>query len=277
MSASTARTRVRVGLEEFPVAPLLTYEGELGEVVAMVSLNPDVIEIPAFQRDRIPREVQKIAAEWDRTIFIFPMVAYFRGHYLALDGQQRIAAAQLRGEQQIAILLVVGIRTEKRLAAIYLGKNRDSRLLDAFQKYVGALAAVEHGSVEIRDCLNGWGLEAAKAANATGRVPIGALVTIHERGGTALLDRVLKIRAHAWGELNAREANEGKTLLGLAGFLKRYWDNVDDSRLIQKLRKHHPALFLSLTHPRSTPRTTYVAELEKVYNSGLRGKNRLGS
>lgn len=262
-------------LETSPFPPLLAYEGKDSETVSMVSLPLSCIETPAFQRERKQRHIAKIFAEWDETAYVFPLIALYEDRFLALDGQQRIAAAEMRSIEKLVVLLVQGIHSKERLSALFLRYNRDRKLLDAFEKYIAAVTAKERGSVEIETKLSEYGLDAAKSAAITGKVPIGAVVQIHERGGIELLDRVLNIREQAWGQTPSREAFEGLTLIGLGIFLKRHWDEVDLGRVIAVLRKHHPQYILQAVRPDNPNRVTYAEFLERAYNKGLRGKARL--
>lgn len=255
---------------------LLLHEGKRQETVKIVSIPLGAIVMPGFQRERIQSHITKLGAEWDDTAYAFPMVAEFRGNFIAIDGQQRLAAAESLGKKKVDVLLIEGVRSIERLAELFLRMNRDRKLLNAFQKHVAALEAKDRGTVEIARVLDSFGLEASKSAAINGKVPIGAVTAIHDKGGSDLLARVLKARTQAWGDTPSREANEGRTLLGIALFLGRYWDQVDDGRLIGMLRRHHPGYLLESTdQKRGSFRAAYSDHLRDLYNKGLRGKGRL--
>jgi hypothetical protein len=251
----------------------VVYQGYADESVRLESIPIPMIQMPGFQRDRMHREITKMAAEFDATGYAFPIVALFRGEFLALDGQQRLASLEMRGEESATVLLVQGVKTPKRLAAIFLCVNRDRKLLNALQKYIGALSAEDAGTKDIERIVGSFGYEVGKSASQYGKVPAGAIVTIHERGGNDLLERVLFVRECAWGRTPSREAFESKTLLGLAAFLRRHGAKVDDDRLINVLAKHHPGYILDRTT--KTPTITYADYIREQYNKGLRGSKKL--
>ena len=254
---------------------LSLHQGKGDEVIRLVCLPIDPILMPTFQRDRIAQHIAKMAADWDETAYVFPVVALFKGSMYAIDGQQRIAAAQDRGMEKLDCLLVEGVRTFERLSELFLKINRDRKLLNAFQKYFAAVAAKDRGSLNVRQILCDFELEGAKSASANGKVPIGAIVQIYSQQPD-LLKRVLHVRTQAWGVNPSKEANEGKTLLGLALFVRRHWDKLDDDRIIAVLRRHHPGYLLQATdQSRGNFKAAYSDYLRNLYNKGLRGKGRL--
>jgi hypothetical protein len=251
------------------------YQGEPGETVQLCSLLISEIEMPGFQRDRKRHFIDKVAAEPDMTAFVFPIIAYFKGHYVCIDGQQRLAGWEQKGEPSAIVLLIGGITRQERLADIYLKINRDRKLLDAFEKFIGALAAKDRGTLEIEGVAGEFGLEIARKASATGKIPAGATTQIYSRGGPDLLRRVLRIRELSWGSNGAHETNEGRTLLGLASFVRRYDEKIDDNRLVKTLRKNHPGYILTAVQRHEGGELSYSDFLREEYNKGLRGSSRL--
>jgi len=255
--------------------PLARYDGESGETIKMVKLPLDAILIPDFQRERIARQIAKLAAEWDETAYGFPVVAGYKGGLICLDGQQRLAAAEEKGIPYVVVLLIEGVKKWERLANLFLKFNRDRKLLNAFEKFVAALTAKDRGTLDIAKLLESYGLVAGKSSSVNGRVPIGTVTYIYDKMGRNTLDRVLHIRTQAW-HVPSKEANEGQTLLGLATFVKRHFDRLDDDRLIDLLRRHHPGYLLEATDQRrGSIKVAYSDHLRELYNKGLRGKARL--
>lgn len=251
------------------------YKGQNGETVQLASILISEIEMPGFQRERKKHAIGKIAGEPDWTAFVFPIVAFYHGHYICIDGQQRLAGWEQMGEVSATVHLIGGITKQERLAALYLKINRDRKLLDAFEKHIGALASKDLGSIEIEKVVEEFGLEVSRKASVTGKIPAGATTHIYNRGGAALLRRVLRVRGLAWEELHAHEANEGRTLLGLTSFLQRHWEKVDDDRLVKVLRKQHPSYILTAIHHHTGGELSYSDYLRDQYNRGLRGSARL--
>lgn len=265
-------------LEKVPTK-LATYGGKNAETIRLAHLHLADIEMPSYQRDRKQAHINKIKDAFDLTAYAFPAVALFNDHQICLDGQQRLAALELLGKEECVVLLYEGITSSQRLAEIFLLINRDRKLLNAFEKHVGALGMNDRGSLDIRKILAEFDLEVSKSASGNGHVPAGAITSIYNSGGREILTRVVRVRTLAWGGLGAREANEGKTLLGLAQFIARYTnpeqpDRVDDDRLIGILKKRHPGFILGYVS-KSKEVITYSDYLRTEYNRGLRGKGRL--
>lgn len=255
--------------------PIKVHDGQFGETVYLATLAIARIEMPTFQRERLLVHIDKIASEWDATAYAFPCVALFEGRLICIDGQQRLAALQKQGEHHATVHVVVGIASEERLAELFLRINRDRKLLNAFRKFVAALHANDAGALEIDTILRKFGKEAATKATASGKVPAGSIARIYDLGGGELLSRVLMIIENAWGNLDVREAYEGKTLVGLATFLRRYWEKINDQRLVGLLRGHYPGYILQAVEKRQANPMTYSDYLREQYNKGLRGKSKL--
>lgn len=254
---------------------LSRYDGHHSETVKLVNLPLDAILIPDFQRDRILPHIKKLKAEWDPTAYVFPVVAFFKGNLINLDGQQRLAAAEEIGKDKVVCLLIEGIGSRERLANLFLKFNRDRRLLNAFQKFVAALEAKDRGSLSIQRILASYEKHIAKKASGNGGCPAGAVTKIHASGGDDHLERVIRTIAQAW-PTPSQEAHEGETLLGLSQFIRRDWERIDDARLVAVLRKHHPGYLLEAANQRRGPfRAAYSDQIRDLYNKGLRGKGRL--
>jgi hypothetical protein len=250
------------------------YEGRDAETITLANIPLDEIVMPGFQRERYSHHISKIAAEFDLTAYAFPICTAFKDLVFCIDGQQRLAALEKNEATYATVLLIEGITKEARLASVYLAVNRDRKLLNALEKYIGAIAARDRGTLEIAKIVNEFGYEIAKAGSTTGKVPAGAITSIHETGGGDLLSRVLWVRTQAWGPEGGREANEGTTLKGLAQFLRRYWDKIDDDHLVSVLKKQHPGFILQAVNRRTgtMQRMTYADYLREQYNRARRGK-----
>ncbi len=253
------------------------YHGASDETIRIAEIALAEIVTPGFQRERKAPHIAKIAGEYDATAYIFPIVAVFKDEFIGIDGQQRLAALEQKEATSAFVLLIEGIKSMERLAALFLKINRDRKLLSALEKYLGAVAAKDKGTLEIQRITGEFGLEVSHSASANGRLPAGAVESIYRSGRGELLQRVLMVREIAWGNTGAREANEGKTLAGLAKFLKRYWDNVDDDRLVTILRKQHPGYILqAIDKNRGVSQImSYSDYVREQYNKGLRGKGKL--
>lgn len=254
-----------------------TYEGEPGETARLAQLPVASIFIPIYQRERKAHH-QKIAGEFDRTGYLIPLVLAFQGEYAGIDGQQRLAALDVLGVKVATVMLIEGVETQKRASQLYLLYNRDRRGLDAYEKFTGAYAAEDPGTHEQAATLREFNLVAGKSASSSNSVPAGAVVAIHTRFGNDVLARVLMVRELSWGASNERESREAKTLLGLATFMRSYFDAVDDNVLVDVLRKQHPASLLSKVngHEGGSFETRYSDYVRDLYNKRFpRGKKRL--
>jgi len=259
-----------------PFASQNSYAAQGDEEIRLVRMPLDPILTDEYQRDRKKAHIEKIAAEFDPTAYAFPIVAEFQDSYFVLDGQQRLAACEKLGHERVFVLLIEGVKTRDRLAEIFLRFNRDRKLLDSLEKYAAARIAKDRGVLSVGVILSDFNQEPAKSASVNGRVPIGAVMQIFDQGGKELLERVLRVKTQAWGNAPSKEQNEGKTLLGLALFLRRHWETVDDGRLISILSKHHPGYLLEASdQERGSFKIAYAKHLFQLYNRGIRGKARL--
>jgi hypothetical protein len=249
-----------------------TYQGQGNETIRLALVTRAAIDVPPFQRDRKAKKIAKMAGEFDATAYGFPIVAVFKGRLILLDGQQRHAVTEALGVEKIYVLLVEGVRTEARLADIYVKKNRDTTLLNAFEKFIGALAAKDRGTLDIERIAKAQGLKIDKAATANGHLPVGVVVAIHELGGNDLLERTLETVVLAWGSCACKETYEADTLRGVATFIRRYGDKIDQDRLIRRLNTQHPAAILQKVQAgrgRKTKLVSYSDYVRQTYNSGL--------
>lgn len=253
------------------------YNGEAGETLRLAVAKLDQIEMPLFQRERHLPWIKKAAASWDRTAYAFPLVALFKSTLICLDGQQRLAALSRRGEIDAVVLLLEGVRTNERLASIFLMVNRDRRLLNAFEKYVAALSSKDPGTVDLDRIVAEHNLRIGKAASANGTVPAGAVAWIHENCGSDLLSRTLDVCVLAWDDLACKESLEGATLKGMATFLRSFGERTKDERLVNVLRRMHPnAILQAVQQGKGRVRTMSYAEFVRgKYNHGLPRKDRI--
>lgn len=254
------------------------YEGAKQETVSLVELDRADIVIPQFQRDRIDRHIDKIAGEFDQTAYAFPLVASFKDGYFCIDGQQRLAALEKLGQDKCWVLMIEGVSKQERLADIFLKFNRDRKLLKPLEKYIGAIGAKDPGTINLGKLVEDkYGLTVGKSATAGGHLPVGALLKIQASYGLDVLDTVLHVREQAWGQLYTKEANEAKTLFGLAEFFKRYEDKVEVERVIEILRSRHPGFILTeVNKDRAASKIkSYSDWLRDFYNKNKRGRARL--
>lgn len=252
------------------------YAGERNETIRLATLPLDEIRIPDFQREK-KRHHAAIAAEFDRTAYAFPLILIFDDVYMCVDGQQRVEALRMRGELEATMLVIEGVTSQKRAAEIYVRVNRDRKNLNAYEKFVGSHAAQDPGTRAITKILEDCSLRAGKSAGVEDHVPAGAVTSIYNRYGGDILLRTLEIRELAWGNENARESRESRTLSGLAAFLKCYFDELDDGHLVDVLRKIHPSSVLSRVEGHTSPgtlSTRYAAFVKTLYNKAARGKVR---
>lgn len=251
-----------------------SYLGEGDETVRLAVVPFVVVLYPDFQREK-KRHHESMAADLDRTAYIFPTVLLFEGRYLGVDGQQRIEGLKLRGETEGVVHLVENVASYKRAAEIYVRMNRDRKNLDSYEKFVGSHAAHDPGTLTIHTILQEFDWHAAKSAAGADHIPAGAAITIHKRYGDEILRRTCSISRRAWGEENARESREARTLLGLSAFLKNYFEEIDDATLVVALRKVHPSSVLSKVQGDTMPgnyNARYIAYMKTLYNKTAVGR-----
>lgn len=195
---------------------------------AMVPL--DKIKIPSFQRGEKNHHVKSLAEEFWMAAFVRPVFWLNDGWFYCLDGQQRCAAAAIRGIKAVPGVVLDDL-SHKEAARVYTFINRDRKNLTPLEKFVGAMEAGGDGENEIAEILREFGMSLNKQ-------PMTAIQSVYNDGN---LRTVYSLIHETWG-CDFPNAVERPILMGLNTWLKRRASNggYDREKFVRKMRKHDP-------------------------------------
>jgi len=152
--------------------------------------------------------------------------------YYIVDGAHRNEAGKMRGIESLPCEIHHGL-TVAQEAQLFLLKNREGTKPSAADEYKVGLTAELPIYVDTKAVLDDHGLEVASSPSANQIAAISGVISIVDRWGEDVLDRVLTIAEGAWG----REARswDGTLLGGLGRFIGLHGDDINDRQLMEKI------------------------------------------
>jgi len=208
------------------------------------------------------------------------------GSQIILDGQTRNECAKLSGVQTLWAIIwsELDLGDEAWLFA-YLNKKSNPPAIYSFRGRVNANEQIPNDIINTLYA-NGWELS---ETGAGGDGKFLAVVTAERiycgKGdyawkrqgvhvpGPELFAQTITTVTEAWG--HNRDAVDNAIIGGVAAFLVRWWDDIDDDRLVRVLKQHKPIEIKA--HGRLTRRTTGLSAIlsqswgiHQLYNKGLR-------
>ncbi|QKG24313.1 hypothetical protein ACTIVE_5956 [Actinomadura verrucosospora] len=145
----------------------------------------------------------------------------------------RCHACKLAGVTSIKAEIHHGLDQQQE-AVLFLIKNRESAKVSTLDEYKVGLTAGDALCVAVDATLQKHALKlGGSSTNSVGAV--SAVLRITGRYGEDVLDRTLSIAEKAWGR--SKESWDGMLIGGLALFLSRHGDDIDDDVLAQKMQK----------------------------------------
>jgi ParB-like chromosome segregation protein Spo0J len=130
---------------------------------------------PAYQRSIDSRAsqklIRKIAEEWDWRLCA-PLTVSHRADsdgqmaYWVIDGQHRLAAAELRGDILELPCIISQFESFEAEALAFVAINRDRKSVTALDRFHARVAAGEAQAIEIRDLVKAAGLSIARSNDA---------------------------------------------------------------------------------------------------------------
>lgn len=236
------------------------------------------------QRQLIPTRVKALAAKLDLdALGVFTVSERSKDNLVVLDGQHRLAAVLHHdmGEWEVTCHIYRGL-SEAQEAAMFRRLN-DTRKITPFDDYSKGLVEGDGECLAINEIVEGHGLVVRHAGRDGAITCIKKLrdLYVSDNGvpDGSVLDATLEVAIEAWG--SRYTAVEKNILGGLAIVLRTYGDELERSKLIEKLAKYKggPSGLLGkarlLKEVRSASIERLVASLVvQTYNAG-RSANRL--
>jgi len=244
------------------------------EVVELKKLNID----KDYQRDLRAHRVNEIAEGWDTAAAGTIIVSQrSNGKFWLVDGQHRVAAAQLAGEKELPAIIYEDLapKAEANLR-LHLNHRLQERPLERFK---ARLKAGDETAMDIRDLLEKHGT----AINTTydydeGLNTVASIETVYMQDDGALLGQVLDILKKVYGKITPEIATSN-SIKGVAWFLRAH-PEADVDRLVEMLRRLSRAQLASMarTHMgvmRGSLWANYYRAIVEAYNFNLSPTKRL--
>jgi hypothetical protein len=176
--------------------------------------------------------IRRIARDWDWSLCQPLVVAQREGAGLfVVDGQHRLAAAQLRGDILDLPCVISPYRDAAEEAAAFVALNQARKPLGAIELYFAALAGGDAKAVAVNRLMAEAGLSLTRCADFRQWRPgelanIGGIRRCHQVHGNALTGRALRIFATAFDGQVLRYA--GTIFAGLWPVLAELGPSADD-------------------------------------------------
>lgn len=251
--------------------------GNSGDIVV---LPVDLLKVDhLYQRDLDARVVEKIAKEWDIVTAGTLVVSHrANGEYFVVDGQHRLAGAQLAGESEVLCQVIEGLTPQEEAELRIKGNFKKSdRIGEAFRARVFAHDPVALGMqavVEEFDTKINYVPDPERGINA-----IAALEMLYRRDEGKHLHRVLATLKTAFGNVDAGHASSN-LLKGVSWFLDRHTPEINHTRFLERMRMEGVGAIgrMARNHKAAMGGSLWIntyKALVELYNYGLRENNRL--
>lgn len=209
------------------------------------------------------------------------------GESVVLDGQTRCEAARRSGARTMEVKAWYGLTlAEEAWLFTYLNEKSNPTAMSTFKTRITALEPIPLG---ISDVLKqyGWRVTDAKGADgnfaavATAEKIYGSTgVFKSPQPGAQVFAKTIKTVTDAWG-LN-KDGTHNFVIGGIALFLIRYWDQVDQKKLTAALAKITPERLCAQTRAgmkmmATTPVLAAGWQVHAEYNKKCRGATKLGA
>lgn len=100
--------------------------------VSYASIPLHLLSIPSYQRQK-HSAVAKIAAEWNDKKCGAITVSYRDGKFWVVDGQNRVAAANIAGRPSIFSMILTGLTKEEEIE-MFVDQNENCKIVSAYDK-----------------------------------------------------------------------------------------------------------------------------------------------
>lgn len=239
------------------------------------------------QRKLLPNWAKSIADSFDVMALGAFIISARSGHYYVVDGQHRLEALRILGrDDSLVDCLVYQDLTKSEEAALFI-KYNNTKIVRAVDKFHVRVTSKEEVACDIKSICDSLGITiqgGAHRVNTTSAV--GALDKIYSgqivksdppRDGRVLLSETLAILQDAWG--GDEQALTAGMLTGLAAFLARYDDQIDQKRLVRLMKSYSGGAAGMIRNAKAlrdirriSPIGSYAGLLVDMYNSKRKTK-----
>lgn len=230
---------------------------------------------PRVQRAYRQSRSERMAADFDLEAIGFPIVNLRDGHYYIVDGQHRVEALKIMGwgDQQIQCECYEGL-TEAEEGELFL--RRDERTaIRTFDRFRIGVTVGREVETEIDRVVRSQSLVISEDDLPGAIKAVGTLRRVHQRAGSNVLGRSLRLIRDAYGDAGL----EAAVIDGLGLLCQRYNGDLDDAVAVERLGKAHGGVNGLLNSAEKIRRTTgnqkghcVAAAAVEIYNTGRGGK-----
>lgn len=241
---------------------------------------PAELEIdPVYQRSiefaASRHQIRRIAESWDWDLFGMLLVSRRPDDRLfVVDGQHRLAAAQLRGDIDMLPCSITRRAGPAEEARLFIAANRSRRTVATLDDFHAAVAAGDPESLKILELVEGAGLKIARHYEAKGYGPneIGSIAGLRralQKHGEEPVRRTLNLLGEAFPD---EQLVNGATLLAALIELHAAHE-LDGDRLFETLHERTSAEWSQVArlgaHTGGRQRTTAMIEtILSFYRAG---------
>lgn len=214
----------------------------LGNLPVLQYIPPAQLEIDdSYQRSLEVKAsqtlIRKMAQFWNWDL-CQPLVVSRRtdGGKYVIDGQHRLAAANLRPDIEQLPCVVVEYASAADEAASFVHLNQQRRPLNALDVFKAAIASEDPEAVAVSDAIERSGLQLASHSNYVSWKPdmvsnIGGILRHWRQDGPAITEHSLIILGHVWKQQVKRYA--GRLFPGIVGVCAKHRLNEDEERTLE--------------------------------------------
>lgn len=233
----------------------------------------------SYQHPLDPSRAKDYAKHFDVGIFGIPAVNQRANGYYYIDGQHRIAAANMLPNPPLTIRceVFIGLTLEQESWKFHeYGTKRKN--LTPIELWVSAINAKEDEALAIDAAVRAAGMEVTRRSGPNNIQSVKSLYVVYNRWGGPMLTRVLSIMHTAWPAEN--DPCHHLLIVGMPFLLDREKE-LDDKRLIHVLSMATPPVVVSRVRMARASMSSSIAKaagvtLTGLYNNGLRSGTRLG-
>jgi hypothetical protein len=198
-----------------------------------------LLNIEKYQRPISPAKVNKIVKTFSEARLHPVDVSYRDGNYYVMDGQHRIAALKKLDIPQAPCMIRQGL-TYQEEADLFVKLNSDRSKPTKLALFHADTEAQKVPALEINSLVESVGFTIAKNGGSKSNTISAAsrLEEIYKAVGPSGLRQVLLLVRKAW---NGRvESMDGRILMGVCEFYKRYRAELVDTDFAKRLSKVEP-------------------------------------
>lgn len=231
-----------------------------------------IVAVEGYQRRLQYGKIKEIVSNYNPNKMKPLDVSYRDGKYYVYDGQHRLEALrQLNGDRDLSVLCFVhyGMTAEDEA---YLFATQDDNVIRVTleDKYNALFYSGDQDMIDLKRICESCGLECNFKRNGSESKKLNCykeVYSIYKKYGETQLRRVLNTIVAAWnGEADSLIAG---IIGGMNMFILKYDGEYDEKKLVQRLKKVHPATIKrdgKLLASTFSGKTMYAVMIMNIYN-----------